>query len=68
MFVCSMCGEEVTPALTYQRIVGWERKGKSQSRKGGSDIVLREHRDEFACMTCITRIRSGINTAQESLV
>ena len=66
---CAYCGAEVDDALAYRRILGWERKAPgSTSRKGGSDITLREQLDEFACPECITRTRSGLNVAQESLV
>lgn len=66
---CTFCEAEVDDAVAYRRILGWERKAPGDtSRKGGSDITLREHGDEFACSSCITRLRSGLNVAQESLV
>lgn len=65
---CGICGELVPESLLYRRVTGWERKAKSASRKGGSDIMLREPLDEYACSACIARLRAGINVGQESLV
>lgn len=66
---CSFCREPVDPASSYRRVSGWERKAYGRtSRKGGSDIVLRESHDEFACSACITRIKAGINAEQGALV
>jgi hypothetical protein len=67
---CFYCGEQVNPddTNTYRRIQGWERKAVSASRRGGSDVVLREHRDEFACMFCIDRLRRGVSTNQGSML
>jgi hypothetical protein len=65
---CTFCGEPIVPATAYQRVMGWERKATSASRKGGSDIALREQLQEFACPVCITRLRSGFPVEQESLV
>lgn len=66
--VCAYCEREVDDATAYRRVVGWERKAHSESRKGGSDIVLREQLDEFACSECVTRLRSGLHVGQEALV
>lgn len=67
--LCIYCDEQVDDAIAYRRVLGWERKAPADtSRKGGSDIVLREQGDEFACPLCITRLRSGLNVAQETLV
>lgn len=69
MVVCALCGSEFDEAVAYRRVLGWERKARSDSsRKGGSDISLREYGDELACPICITRLKSGLNIAQESLV
>jgi hypothetical protein len=48
MAACTYCGDPIDPQTVYRRVVGWERKSKAASRKAGSDIVLRESRDEFA--------------------
>jgi hypothetical protein len=66
---CALCGQPVEPTArtTFQRVSGWERKALSASRKSGSDIVLREPRDEFAHGHCVERVRSGVPVAQESL-
>lgn len=67
---CVYCQNEVAigDPHSYRRVLGWEQKGKSQSRKGGSDIVLREAINEVACGPCITRLKLGFNAKQESLV
>lgn len=67
---CSFCGEPVdTASNVYRRVSGWERKAYGRtSRKGGSDIVLREAHDEYACSACITRTKAGINVGQRALV
>jgi hypothetical protein len=65
---CVFCGELVPESLAYLRVLGWERKAMVASRKGGSDIVLREALDEHACAGCIARLKAGINVAQESLL
>jgi hypothetical protein len=62
---CSFCGKEVNPRsrLTYTRVTGWHRPGKA----GGSDIVLRELLDEWACQWCIDQLRYGVHPAQQRL-
>lgn len=65
---CTFCGGEVDERSAFRRVSGWERKAVVASRKGGSDIVLRQSHDELACFACITRLRAGVNVAQESLV
>ena len=65
---CVYCGKTVDESHGYRRVVGWERKAVGSSRKGGSDIFLREHRDEFACGPCIARMKLGLSVAQESLL
>ena len=52
----------------WRRVTGWERKGLGVSRRGGSDIVLRELRDEYACPVCVARLRAGLDARQESLL
>jgi len=67
--VCAYCKHPLDPQArtTYRRIVGWERKAFAGSRRGGSDIALRERRDVFACPSCIDRLQQGINPNQGSL-
>lgn len=67
---CFYCGESVDPLAhtTYRRVVGWERKAFAESRRGGSDIVLRELRDEYACPRCVVRLQKGLPVAQETLL
>ena len=70
MSACTYCGKTVDPLAqeTWRRVVGWERKAIAETRKGGSDIALREARDEYACPLCIRRLQDGLNVAQESLL
>jgi hypothetical protein len=67
---CVYCGDPVDPTsrFTWRRVVGWERKAQGASRKSGSDIALREPRDEYACNACIVSHRSGVSPGQESLI
>ena len=68
---CTYCFCTVDPGsrYVYRRITGWEHKADyTGSRRGGSDIVLREHLDELACAACITRLKSGVNPGQEALL
>lgn len=67
---CAECRKPVNPAdpNTYQRVIGWERKALASSRKSGSDIVLREQRQEFAHAHCIHRRKLGLNPQQESMI
>lgn len=69
--VCIYCGHTVEPSHhgTFARVIGWERKGYGDSRRGGSDIVLREPvPDMFACQFCIDKLKAGVNVAQETLL
>jgi len=67
---CYFCDRQVDPQAreTYRRAVGWERKAIADSRRGGSDIVLRELLEVFACPVCITRQQQGLAPLQESLL
>jgi hypothetical protein len=67
---CAECGQPVnaTDPNTYQRVQGWERKATAASRKSGSDIVLREPRQEFAHAHCIHRRKLGLSPQQESMI
>jgi hypothetical protein len=67
---CTLCNEPVDPTstTTLQRVVAWERRAIGDTRKSGRDIVLREHRDEFAHSRCVEKVRSGVPIAQESML
>lgn len=68
---CAYCFCTVDPGsrYIYRRVTGWERKADHAStRRGGSDIVLREHVEEFACPACVTLLRSGVSPGQEALL
>ena len=64
------CGElvDTNNKSTYRRVTGWERKAWAETRKSGSDIVLREPLDEYAHPACIARVRAGLNVRQEALL
>jgi hypothetical protein len=67
---CLHCGDLVDPLsrFTWRRVLGWERKAAASTRKSGSDIALREPRDEYACDRCISRLKRGVAPAQGSLM
>jgi hypothetical protein len=68
---CTYCGTPVDPTSRYvwARIQGWEKKAlASSTRRGGSDISLREHLDEYACDGCIRKLKSGVSPGQSSLI
>lgn len=67
---CHYCGESVNPAerTTLQRIVAWERRAVGDSRKSGRDILLREHREEYAHSHCVERLKLGVPIQQGSLL
>ena len=69
--MCVYCHHGVDPSDpgVHQRVIGWERKAFGASRRGGSDIVLRENMvDVFACQFCIDKLKAGVNVSQESLL
>lgn len=66
---CTYCGLDVDPRsrTAWHRIVGWERKATASTRKSGSDIALREARNEYACNECIQRLKRGVAALQRDL-
>jgi hypothetical protein len=70
MIRCELCRKPVDPTAptTLQRITGWERRALASSRRGGSDIVMREHVEEFAHNNCVEKQRMGISVGQEVLL
>lgn len=67
---CAECGDPIDPrsASTWRRVVGWERKAQATSRKSGSDIAVREPRDEYAHDRCIRLLQRGLAPGQEPLL
>lgn len=65
--VCTFCGTEVDPYAhtTYQKESGW-----SHRREGGGTnaLALAQKHDEWACWTCIDKLKAGIPLEQQSLV
>lgn len=69
--LCFFCKKPVDPSArsTSRQMVGWEHKSlKTSSRRGGSDIQMREPTGEFAHETCISLVKRGINPEQGSLL
>jgi len=64
---CTFCGQEVDPGGrgVYRRVRGWERKRD----QGGANVIhLREELDEFACSSCVDRLKRGIPARQGALL
>ena len=67
-FFCALCSAPVQIGERFDREVrGWERKALGGSRRGGSDIALREHTDRVAHSRCVELARSGVSAHQEQL-
>jgi hypothetical protein len=66
--ICTYCRKTVDPTskTTYTRVEGWERRAFAASRRGGSDIIMREQRDEYAHSHCVEKERHGIAHEQET--
>lgn len=64
---CHYCGRGVDPYSheTRIRVTGWERP---RSAGGTNALELREPTGQYACASCIGRIKHGIDPAQERLV
>lgn len=64
---CHLCGKDTIPtyAHAYRRVTGYV---KDRSAGGANQLTLRQETGELACEQCITRLRSGISTEQESLL
>lgn len=67
MIPCVFCDEKIDPRDTtaWQRVVGFQRRGQGASRRGGSDITLRETRQEFAHDKCVRRRKRGVGGMSE---
>lgn len=70
MTSCVYCNQPVQPdgPNTYRLVSGWERKAYGGTRRGGSDIVLREPQNQFACWTCVDRKKHGVAPNQGALI
>ena len=69
---CYFCDQPIDPLAreTWRRVVGWERHAgvRASGKHGGSDITLREPRDQYAHPLCISRYKQGVNANQGTLV
>jgi hypothetical protein len=61
---CPFCEKPVDPGSRYtmQRCVGWQRIAgvRASGKHGGSDIVMRETRQEWAHASCVKLAREGL--------
>ena len=69
---CFYCGNDIDPLGrdTWRRIIGWEKKAgiRASGKHGGSDIALREPRDQYAHHLCVRRMQQGVNASQGTLL
>lgn len=69
--LCPFCQKEVDPRspYTWQRVEGWQRMAgiRPSGKHGGSDIALRETRQEWAHPACVTLARDGL-LGQEAML
>jgi len=67
---CPFCMQPVDPLdrFTWQRVIGWQRMAgvRASGKHGGSDVALRETREEWAHPSCVRLARSGL-LRQESM-
>ena len=64
---CHLCGRDNIPsyAHAYRRVTGYIR---DRAGGGANQLTLREETGELACDECISKAKSGISTAQRSLL
>lgn len=67
---CTFCNGSSGAEPEYRLVTAWEKRSRSASRRGGSDLFLRQpHPDnEWACGPCIGRLRDGLSVEQGSLL
>lgn len=67
---CVFCHGRSGAEPDHRMITGWERRSKSLSRKGGSDVFLRQEHPsgQRACGPCVSKLRDGLSVGQESLL
>jgi hypothetical protein len=67
---CHYCRKLIFPDDDVRQAVwGWEARAETRtSRKGGSDIQLRQPFNRFAHTKCIALVRAGVSVDQETLV
>lgn len=64
---CFYCNQEFDSKHAWQRCYGWQRKASGGSRRGGSDVALRQPYmpEQFACAPCIDAMAHGRSPQQE---
>jgi hypothetical protein len=66
MATCHLCNHKIlSPACAYRKVEGYEQ---SRAAGGTNALTLRKPLDQYACTACISRLKSGISTAQGSLL
>lgn len=66
---CCHCHGASGAEPDHRLIVGWERRSKSVTRRGGSDVFLRQQHPsgQWACGPCVSKLRDGLSVGQETL-
>ncbi len=62
---CTFCDGPVSADRDYRKVVGWER---NRAAGGTNAIAAREPQDEWACTTCIEKLKRGVTIEQQSLL
>jgi hypothetical protein len=68
---CAYCCAPVLPDApdTFVRVTAWEHRAfAGGSRRGGSDLCLRERLPEYACSECVQKLKRGIAPVQGALI
>lgn len=68
---CTFCRMQLDPDApsTLRRVRGWEKRAIAGSRRGGSDVLLREPVGEvFACSPCVDALKNGRSPSQGALL
>jgi hypothetical protein len=66
---CMLCNGPIRDGENWDpQIIGWQRQAVGKSRRGGSDIVGREHTGRVAHSRCVDRERRGVSAQQGQLV
>lgn len=69
MLFCALCNGPIQNGeILAEQITAWRVKGIGTSRRGGSDVVLRETTGRVAHQRCLDRQRSGVSVQQGQLV
>lgn len=70
LVVCVYCADRLDSEArgTYQRALGWlPKKRATRNAIGTNSLVMPKLQWEFACEVCISKLKKGIPTGQQSL-